>query len=37
MKEDMAINAINQFEILLGLEDVNYREVEREDFFVNHN
>lgn len=36
MKEDMAINAINQYENLLWLEKIAYREIEREDFIVNH-
>lgn len=37
MKADMAINAISQYQDNLWLENINYREIEREDFFINHN
>ena len=37
LEEDKAIAAINEFEEKLELENVEYREIEREDFFLTHN
>lgn len=37
MKKDRAINAINQYQDSLWLKNVAYREIEREDFFINNN
>lgn len=36
MKQDKAIDVLHQYQSLLDIENLNFREVERENFYINH-